>query len=332
VAEKLAEMLNYKFLETDRALPDYGISHLIFYTGNILEDKNYEQLHTFPAKDVIMLENLRFYPGEEQNDAIFAKKLASFADVYVNDAFGVDHREAASVCAVTKYLPSFCGLLLEREIKALDNVVKNVKHPFVVITGGIKLSEKVGTLENLGKKADKILVGGGVASLLFKAKGFEVGVSKIEEGETKTAWQIEKNFKDKLILPVDFVVANEQMDKNSIRVCTPFEVRKDEMILDLGPKTILAYAKEIKAAKMILWSGPLGYFEKKPFDTATMALGRLIGGRGKGMAYAVAGGGDTVDAIRQAHQFEHFDHVSTGGGAMLEYLAGKKLPGIEALK
>ena len=200
------------------------------------------------------------------------------------------------------------------------------------MTGGIKLSEKIGALENLGKKADKILVGGGVASLMFKSKGFEVGLSKIEEGEIKTAWQITKNFKDKLVLPTDLVVANAKMDKNSIRVCAPHEVKSDEMALDAGPKTILAFAKEIKAAKTILWSGPLGLFEKKPFDTATMALARLIGGRGKGIAFAVAGGGDTVDAIRQAHQFEHYDHVSTGGGAMLEYLAGKKLPGIEALK
>jgi phosphoglycerate kinase len=141
-----------------------------------------------------------------------------------------------------------------------------------------------------------------------------------------------KNFKDKLLLPLDVVVTNEAMDKSSIRVCAPYEIGKKEVVLDAGPKTILAYSKEIKLAKTILWSGPLGLFEKKPFDNATMALARLIGGRGKGMAYAVAGGGDTVDAIRQAHQFEHIDHVSTGGGAMLEYLAGKKLPGIEALK
>jgi len=200
------------------------------------------------------------------------------------------------------------------------------------MTGGIKLSEKVGALENLGQRADKILVGGGVSNLLFKAKGMEVGLSKLEESEMKTAWRIEKNFKNKLLLPVDVVVCNEKMEPSSIRVCSPHEVSKREQILDAGPKTILAYAKEIKQAKTIVWSGPLGLFEKKPFDTATMALAHLIGGRGKGIAYTVAGGGDTVDAIRQAHQMQHIDHVSTGGGAMLEYLAGKKLPGIEALK
>ncbi len=332
VAKLMSEMLGYKFLETDHALPDYEINHFIFYSGNILEEKHQGQLAMAPTKDVILLENLRFYEGEEENDPVFAKKLSSFADVYVNDAFGVDHRESASTVGVTKHLPSYAGLLLEREIKSLDAVLKSAKHPFVVMTGGIKLSEKVGALTNLGKKADKILVGGGVANLMFKTKDFEIGLSKVEEGEAKTAWEIQRNFKDKLLLPVDVVVADEKMDQDSIRVTKPYEIGKKEQVLDAGPKTILAFAEEIKKAKTIVWSGPLGYFEKKPFHHATMALARLIGGRGKGHAFVVAGGGDTVDAIRQAHQIDHLDHVSTGGGAMLEYLAGEKLPGIEALK
>jgi phosphoglycerate kinase len=332
VAELLANLLNIKFVETDGRIPNYGIPHLIFYTGNFIEDKHQKEIQSVESKDITLLENLRFYAGEEENDAMFAKKLAELADVYVNDAFGVDHRKAASVAAITKYLPSYCGLLLEKEIKSLDAVLKSVRHPFIVMTGGIKLSEKVGALENLGEKADKILVGGGVANLMFKAKGYEVGLSKIEESELKTAWKIEKNFKNKLMLPLDVVVVNEKMDKNSIRVCAPHEIGKREQILDAGPKTILAYATELKKAKTIVWSGPLGLFEKKPFDMATMSLARVIGGVAGRHAFALAGGGDTVDAIRQAHQFEHMDHVSTGGGAMLEYLAGKKLPGIEALK
>lgn len=332
VAALLADMLGYKYLETNHALPEYEINHLIFYTGNILEEKHQEQLAMAPSKDVILLENLRFYEGEEENSPVFAKKLSTFANVYVNDAFGVDHRAAASTVGITKYLESYCGLLLEQEIKSLDTILKHVEHPFVVMTGGIKLSEKVGALENLGKMADKILVGGGVANLMFKTKGFEVGLSKIEESESKTAWEIEKNFKHKLMLPVDVVVADKNMDKDSVRVVAPYQIGKHEQALDVGPKTILAYAQEIKKAKTIVWSGPLGLFEKSPFHHGTIALARLIGGRGKGLAFVVAGGGDTVDAIRKAHQFEHLDHVSTGGGAMLEYLAGKKLPGIEALK
>ncbi len=332
VAERMADLMGLKFIKTDYKIPDYGISHLIFYTGDLREENHRKQIKNIANKDLVFLENIRFYKEEEENDSFFAKHLASLADVYVNDAFASDHHASVSVSGLAKYLPSYCGLLLEDEIKALDAVIKSVKHPFVVMTGGIKLSEKVGALENLGKKADRILVGGGVANLMFKTKGYEIGFSKIEEAEAKTAWQIEKNYKDKLVLPTDVVVADRKTDKDSIRVCAPHEVRKNEMILDAGPKTILAFAKEIKKAKTILWSGPLGLFEKKPFDTATMALARLIGGRGKGIAFAVAGGGDTVDAIRLAHQTQHIDHVSTGGGAMLEYLAGKKLPGIEALK
>ena len=190
---------------------------------------------------------------------MFAKKLSGFADIYVDDDFSKVHHPVASNVAITKYILSYAGLLLEQEIKSLDSMLKSVKHPFVVMTGGIKLSEKVGALENLGKKADKILVGGGVANLMFKAKGLEVGISKIEEGEMKTAWQIEKNYKDKLVLPLDVVVADEKMDKDTVRVITPYEVGKKEQILDDGPKTILAFAQEIKKAKTIcgaaLWAG-----------------------------------------------------------------------------
>jgi len=343
-AKRLAELLGYKFVETDFKVPDYEIPHMVFYTGDFREEKHQAQLSMAPDKDVIFLENLEFFAEELEDDPVFAKKLSGFADVYVDDDFSKVHHPVASNVGVAKRLPSYAGLLLEQEIKSLDAILKNVKHPFVVMTGGIKLSEKVGALENLGNTADTILTGGGVASLMFKSKGYEVGHSKIEEGEAQTAWKIEKNYKNKLLLPVDVVVArwaissdsrgvaNQEMEKDSIRVCSPHEIKSSEMVLDVGPKTILAYAKIIKEAKTIVWSGPLGLFEKKPFDTATMALARLIGGRGKGKAFVVAGGGDTVDAIRQAHQFEHFDHVSTGGGAMLEYLAGKKLPGIEVLK
>ncbi len=331
-AEVLANLLGLKFIETDFKIPEYGIPHLVFYTGDFCEDKHQKNLKVTAAHNVIFLENLEFHAGELEDDVSFGKKLAALADVYVDDDFSKCHHPVASNVSVAKHLPSYAGLLLEGEIKSLDAILKSVKHPFVVMTGGIKLSEKVGALENLGKKADVILVGGGVANLMFKAKGFEVGLSKIEEAETKTAWQVEKNFKDKLVLPLDAVVVNEKMERGSIRVCSPYEIGKKEMVLDIGPKTILEFSKQLKLAKTIVWSGPLGLFEKKPFDTGTMSLARLIGGRGKGKAFVVAGGGDTVDAIRQAGQFDHIDHVSTGGGAMLEYLAGKKLPGIEALK
>lgn len=331
-AEKFAELLGYKFLETHKPLPSYPIHHVIFYTGNIEADAHTEQLKTTSPQDIIFLENLRFYKGEEENDTHLAKKLAELADVYVNDAFGVDHRKAASVSAITKFLPSYCGLLLEKEIKNLDLLLKSKKKPFVLMMGGIKISDKVETIKNLGERADKILLAGGIANLFFLQKGYEIGNSKVEAEALKTAWTLEKNFKGKIILPLDVVVANIKMERDSIRCCSPHEVKKNEIILDHGPKTMMAFAKELKTAKVILWNGPLGLFEKKPFDMCTFALSRIIGSVGKRKAFAVVGGGETVNAVRQSHQFEHMDHVSTGGGAMLEYLAGKKLPGIEALK
>ncbi|MBI5530099.1 MAG: phosphoglycerate kinase [Candidatus Doudnabacteria bacterium] len=332
VGEKLANMLGLKFVETDHKVPDYAIPHLILYTGNIAEEKHQQQLQNIQAKDIVLLENLRFNSGEEENDPVFAKKLASLGEVYVNDAFGVDHRAAASVSAITKYITSYAGLLLEKEIKGLDEVLHKAKSPFVLMTGGIKISDKIATIEHLGKKADKILVSGGIASLFFLAKGFEIGKSKVEAEAAPMARILEKNFKSKIILPLDVVVANENMDKSSIRVCAPYEVGPKEMMLDIGPKTILAFAKELKIAKTIVWNGPLGHFEVKPFDMATMALARVVGGVASRKAFVVVGGGETVDVLRHSHQFEHIDHVSTGGGAMLEYLAGKDLPGIEALK
>ncbi|MCL5666813.1 MAG: phosphoglycerate kinase [Patescibacteria group bacterium] len=331
VAEKMAELLQFKFLETDHALPNYPLSHLIFYTGNFAEDKHRKQLDSVPVKDVVLLENLRFYKGEEENDAMFAKKLAGLAEVYVNDAFGVDHRQAASVSAITKYLPSYAGLLLEKEIKSLDIVLHKSQSPFVVMMGGIKISDKVQTIENLGEKADKILLAGGLANLFFLSKGYEIGKSKVEKDAEKIAWHLEKNFKGKILLPADVVVADEQMDRSTIRVARPHEIGKNETIYDIGPKTILKYAAELKLARTIVWNGPLGLFEVKPFHTATMALARIVGAVSRRKAFGVVGGGETVDAVRMAHQLDHIDHVSTGGGAMLEYLAGAKLPGIEAL-
>lgn len=332
VAEKLAHLMEYKFLETHHPLPDYPIHHIIFYTGNIEADNHIEKLKDAKPKDIIFLENIRFYKGEDEGDKHLAKKLAQLGDVYVNDAFSVDHHASVSVSVLPTLLPSYGGLVLEREVKYLTLLLGKVKSPFVVMMGGIKISEKAHTLEYLGRRADRILLGGGLASLIFKSKGLEVGISRVEESAERTAWMLDKNYKDKLVLPVDVVVANKDMDKDSIRVCSPYEVGKREQILDVGPKTILVFANELKLAKTVVWNGPLGYFEKSPFHTGTISLARLIGGMGKGRAFTVVGGGETVDAVRSCHQFDHIDHVSTGGGAMMEFLAGKKLPGLEALK
>ncbi|MCL5775267.1 MAG: phosphoglycerate kinase [Patescibacteria group bacterium] len=332
VAERLAELLDRKFVVSADKLPESPEPCLVFYTGNFQEDKHKKQLSKIAAQHLVVLENLEFFAKELENDLMFGKKLAGLAEAYVNDDFSKCHHLVASIGSVIKYLPGYAGLLLEKEIKSLDAVLKSSKKPFVLMMGGIKISDKVKTIENLGSKADKILLAGGLANLFFMSRGYEVGKSKVEPKGEKIAWLLEKNFKGKLFLPQDVVVANQDMDRDSIRVTEPHEVKSNEVIYDVGPKTILAFAKELKNAKTIIWNGPLGYFEKKPFHTATIALARLVGGLASRKAYVLVGGGETVDAVKMAHQTEHIDHLSTGGGAMLEYLAGKKLPGIEALK
>jgi phosphoglycerate kinase len=332
VAKTLADLLKYKFVATDEGAPDYPIKHVIFFRGDIRKKPTRDAIKEVTNKDIIFLENLRFYPGEEANSDSFAKQLAGLGKVYVNDAFAVDHRKAASVVAVTKHLPSYAGLLLEQEIKNLDYVLSKAKSPFVLMMGGIKISDKAKTLEHLGRKADTILLGGGLANVLLQAQGVEIGKSKIEDGARKTAWQISRNFKHKLVLPRDAVVTNSALAKSSIRVCDIHSIKPTEVILDIGPKTILEFAKHLKAAKTIVWNGPLGKYETKPFHTGTLSLARVIGGVSKKKCFSVVGGGETVDAMRAAYQETFVDHLSTGGGAMLEYLTGAKLPGIEALK
>lgn len=332
VAEHLAKLLKLAYGESDHGSRYKDAASLLFFPGDIRKESERIRVRAASSHAIVFLENLRFYPEEQAGSTFFAKQLASLADVYVDEAFSVAHRKDASIVAIAKYLPSYAGLQLEQEITNLDRVLKRPKAPFVVMMGGAKISDKIKTLTNLGKKADTLLVGGGLANLFFAARGYEIGKSKAEHESVKLAWQTDKNFKGKIVLPVDVVVANSALDKSSIRTCAPHEVKKNELILDSGPKTILAFAKVLKEAKTVVWNGPLGFFEHKPFHHSTMALGRIVGAVGKGRAYAVVGGGETVDAIRQAGQAEYVDHLSTGGGAMLEYLAGTKLPGITALE
>jgi phosphoglycerate kinase len=331
-AERLSDLLQLKFVETDHALPKYRANHLIFYTGDINEPSKRLQLKELTRNNIVLLENLRFYKGEEDNSAFFAKQLADLAEIYVNEAFAVSHHKAASIGAITQYLPSYAGLLLQKEILNLDYILKQPKKPFIVMMGGIKISDKEKTLSNLAKRADKILLGGGLANILLEAEGIDIGQSVVEGESRQLAKQLLRNFKDKLVLPKDAVVANKAMAMNSIRAIPIYDIRKNEVMLDIGPKTILEYARILKTAKTLVWNGPLGHFEVKPFDTGTMALARIVGGVSTGRAFSVVGGGETVEAMRKAHQHTYIDHLSTGGGAMLEYLAGNKLPGLEALK
>ncbi len=331
IAERLATLLELKFTQSAKSVTSFPADHLVFFTGNIEDGQTKLALDKVSCKNVVVLENLRFYKGEDENSPFFAKRLAELADVYVNDAFAVSHRASASVSAITKYLPSYAGPLLEKEIRNLDRVLKNPAHPFVVMMGGIKMADKAKTLQNLGKQADIVLLGGGLANLILKSTGVNIGKSLVDLNEEALAKQLLQNYKDKIILPKDAVVANKKMTPASIRATPIYDVKDHEVILDIGPQTILEYARILKTAKTIVWNGPMGHFEVKPFHTGTMALARIIGAVSSGRAFGVVGGGETATAIRQAHQASYIDHLSTGGGAMLEYLAGNKLPGLVAL-
>lgn len=301
--------------------------------------------------EVILLENLRLHKGEKDNDGNFALKLAKLGDIYVNNAFSVCHRLHASVVGLPKYLPSAAGLLLEKEVKVLSKVMESPARPLVVIIGGVKISSKIGVIENFLKKADDILLGGEIANTILQAKGIIVGKPFPEPEVLEKIERIDLTSL-KLHLPIDGVISLEDikigLEEKYLRTSAIGTVKKEEKAYDIGPETIklfsqiiegpqtsfwkgpLQYLKKNEATKTILWSGPLGMFENEKFEKGTKEIARkIIANR---QAFKVAGGGDTVSALNKFGLSDKFDHVSTGGGAMLEFWAGKKLPGLEALK
>lgn len=332
IAIRLSELLKFKFVSEASQVPNYDIPHVVFLTGSILNARTRHAIAASGPQNIIFLENIRFYQEEETNDPIFIQNLAELGQIYINDAFSVAHHKSSSIVGVARLLPKFAGMQLEKEILQLNQVLHKPINPFVVMMGGIKISEKISTLKNLGKHANHILLGGGLANLIFLARGMEIGLSKVEEKSKQEAWQLDQQFKDRIQLPIDVVVADEQRNPASIRCVSPYEVKKREMILDIGPKTILRFAQTIKRAKTLVWNGPLGFFEEKPFSHGSFALAKIVGAVSRGKCFGVAGGGETVEIIRKAGQSDFLDHLSTGGGAMLEFLAGEELPGIKALE
>lgn len=282
--------------------------------------------------EIMLLENLRFHPGEEKNDAKFAAGLASLADIYVNDAFAAAHRAHASIVGVPKFLPSFAGLLMKKEIDVLSGLLLKPKRPFVGLIGGAKISTKISVIENLLKKVNFLLLGGALVNNFLAAKGYGIGASVYEPKELKTAKKLLKN--KKIVLPVDFVVGDFKGKKAWV-VGVPSKrsvlCKKPYALLDIGPETIKKYAGIIRKAQTITWNGPMGYFEIKKYSHGTIALGQLIAARSKGKVFGVAGGGETIEALGKTGMAEYIDHISTGGGAMLEFLEGKMLPGIKPL-
>ena len=281
---------------------------------------------------IVLLENVRFHAEEEKNDAEFAKTLASFAEVYVNDAFGTSHRAHGSTAGVADYLPAVSGFLIEKELEFLGGALENPKKPFVAILGGAKVSDKIGVIENLIEKVDTLIIGGGMAYTFFKAKGYNIGTSICEEDKLDLAKKLlEKAEKKgvKLLLPVDNKVAKEfSNDSEYIEVASD-EIPDGYMGMDIGAKTIENFKEVLKDAKTVVWNGPLGVFEFDKFAVGTNEVAKILGSLD---AITIIGGGDSAAAIEQMGLADKMTHISTGGGASLEFLEGKTLPGIDCLE
>jgi len=281
--------------------------------------------------DVLLLENVRFHAEEEQNEPGFSRQLADLADIYVNDAFGTAHRAHASTAGVAHLLPSAAGFLMQKEIEVMGKALSNPERPFAAIIGGAKVSDKIGVLENLIGKVDALLVGGGMANTFLKAQGYEVGKSLLEPDKVDLARELLSRAKAKdvaFLLPVDVVVSDKMEAGADHRVIKVDAVPSDSMILDIGPQTVALFLKEIKQAGTVVWNGPMGVFEIEPFAKGTRAVAYALAGA---RAVSIVGGGDSVAAVEGAHLGELISHISTGGGASLEFLEGRELPGVAAL-
>ncbi len=278
--------------------------------------------------EVMLLENTRFHAGERDNDAGFAKQLAALGEIFVNDAFGTAHRAHASTEGVTHYLPSVAGFLIEKEIKYLGQATSNPEHPYIVILGGAKISDKIGVIENMLGQADKILIGGGMANTFFKAQGLEMGDSLVEDDVLDTAKTLLDKGGDTLVLPTDAVVADAFDNDANTKVVGVDEVTPGWRILDIGPQTVAAFKAILKTAKTVAWNGPMGVFEMETFAQGTFAIAKTLADLD---AVTVIGGGDSASAVQKAGIADEVSHVSTGGGASLTFLEGQPLPGLVAL-
>jgi len=309
--------------------------HFICHSELVSESKEWSKKILKQVQDdsasISLLENIRFYKEEKKNTGTLAKNLSEIADLFVMDGFAVAHRASASVVGVAKYLPSYAGLLMEEEIKGLEKVIKKPKKPLVVILGGIKTETKIPVIKNLLPKANQVLIGGGIVNTYLWAKGFKVGESLIDKDFKKEILKICAN--KKVIIPIDLVVGDYQgKNYEVLKVSKDFKVTKGKAILSVGPATVQLYAKYIKKAQTLILNGAIGYFEQPPYQHATYAISRLFANRSKGKAFGVTGGGETVEVLKHLEVIDEVDLVSTGGGSMLEFLAGKKLPGIEILR
>jgi phosphoglycerate kinase len=319
VAARLAELMGK------------GVGYLKDCIGPVVE----AAVKQMKEGDIILLENVRFYKEEENNDPEFAKKLASLADLYINDAFGTAHRAHASTEGVTKYLKGYAGFLMEKEIKFLGQLLENPPRPFVAILGGAKISGKIEVIQNLINKVDTLIVGGGMAYTFFKARGVEVGKSIVEADKIDLAKEILKTAIDRgvpFMLPIDHVVGDKFDATANAQVVTRAGIPPEWQGMDIGPETITKFGHAIRKAKTIFWNGPMGVFEFEKFARGTLAIAQLVAEATAKGAISVIGGGDSVAAVEQAGLAGKMTHISTGGGASLEFVEGKVLPGIACLQ
>ena len=278
---------------------------------------------------VLMLENVRFHPEDEANDPAFAQQLASLGEIFVNDAFASSHRAHASVVGVAQYLPAYAGQLMEAELNALHTALDYPKRPLVAVVGGAKVSTKIGLLNNLVTKVDLLIIGGAMANTFLRAQGHSTGNSLVDEASIGAANEVWKTVGQRLLLPVDLVCTQQTMSGQPLRVFPADNVEAGWIAVDIGPKTVELFGEKIRGAGTVVWNGPMGIFEIPDFSAGTRAIGEVIASAG---AYTLVGGGDTAAAVDALGLAGRYSHVSTGGGATLEYLEGKDLPGVAVLK
>ena len=310
----------------------YGEKFHFLASDVVVDDKVKDEVKSLNSGELSLLENTRFVKGETKNDESFAKELASLADIYVNDAFGTSHRAHSSNVGVASLLPSAVGLLIEKEIDIMGKALEDPEHPFVAILGGAKVSDKIGVIDNLINKVDTILIGGGMAYTFLKAQGKEIGKSLLEEDKMDLSLDLIKKAKAnnvEILLPIDAVIADEIKAGVDTQVVDIDSIPTDKEALDIGPKTAEMFAEKIKNAKTVVWNGPMGVFEIKEFSNGTNEVAKALA---DSSAITIVGGGDSALAIEMAGLKDKITHVSTGGGASLEFLEGKTLPGIAAIE
>ena len=316
VAKRLSELLGKEVKKTDEA---HGESVKA-------------EIATLSEGDVLLLENVRFYPGEEKNDPELAKAFAELADLFVNDAFGAAHRAHASTEGIAHYIPAVAGFLLEKELEVLGKALTNPERPFTAIIGGSKVKDKIGVIDNLLDKVDNLIIGGGLAYTFIKAQGHEIGKSLLEEDKIDLALSFINKAKEKGVnfyIQVDAVVADEFSADANIKVVSIEDIPADYLALDIGPKTAEIYRDVIQKSKLVIWNGPMGVFELEPYAAGTKAVAEALA-QSKD-TYSVIGGGDSAAAVEKFNLADQMSHISTGGGASLEFMEGKALPGVVAL-